>query len=340
MGEWGRRVTRVGAAVLVGASLTTAAGAAPAAAEPGTTGCAIERLPVPDETWRSWANLIDPSGRYIVGNAFVGEARTSVNLLWDRGRVSTIDVPAGPVVAVNRRGVVVGNTTVEVEGEPFGVIRPWRYRDGAVTRLPVLDPTHDTSVTAINSAGDAVGIARDYDAGRQYAVRWPAARPRTVEVLRVPADFVSVVAITDNGTVVGDAGSIHQPSGWARRPSGRIDVLTAPDADGTTTRAARGRWAAAAAYRVPHPVAVVFDLRTGASTVLPGITTPEAVNSYGTIVAGDLLGRLDGSVVQLPAPAPGQIVGAHGIANDGTAVGFNNTRDVSGAIHAVRWTGC
>ncbi|MEU5904259.1 hypothetical protein [Micromonospora sp. NPDC047527] len=316
-------------ATSLAAVVSGTATAAPAAAR----ACTISTLPYPADTYRADANAIDPSGRFVVGAAL--RVRDSGNqellLIWDGQRLTEIESPGMvDAVDVNTRGVVVGNGWAE-----SGIGRPWTYRDGRFEQLPVV-PSSGIFVSAINEAGDIVGYGSDIVAGEYVALRWPAARPGTVEVLDAPVN-ATPSGITANGTIVGSAGEFGSWTGWIRRPNGRIGALTAPGAQSTVVGAAAGHWAIG---RVnlggTSPVMVRWDLRNGSYTTLDQrLTLGDDVNASGVVVGGERVARGASSRV-LPGGGDRVTIGARSISDTGTIVGFRNADRVT----PVRWTGC
>ncbi|MGI5525361.1 hypothetical protein ACQEUX_31085 [Micromonospora sp. CA-259024] len=331
-----RRMLAGAAAGLLGTSLGVAV-SGPATAAPGGAGvraCTINTLPYPADTYRADASAVDPTGRFVAGTALrVGEVDNQYLLLfWDGQQVTEVEAPGmSDPVDINADGVVIGNGSAA----GTGIGQPWRYRNGKLEQLPVL-PSTGIFVTAINDAGDIVGYGSDIVAGEWVGLRWPAARPDTVEVLDAPVN-AQPTGITANGTIVGYAGPFGDWSGWVRRPNGRIDALTVPGGGSTTVAAAAGRWAIGQVWLGgTSPTKVRWDLRNGSYTTLdqelPGLTD---VNVKGVVVGGDRVSRGSTSRV-LPGGGDRVGIGAQSIADTGTIVGFRNGDRVT----PVRWTGC
>ncbi|WP_330439713.1 hypothetical protein OHB44_04595 [Micromonospora sp. NBC_00821] len=321
-------------ATSLGVAVSATATAAPGGATPRT--CKISTLPYPTDTYRADANAVDPTGRYVAGTALrVGGTDNQYLLLfWDGQRVTELESEASATpVDINADGVVIGNGSAET-----GYGQPWRYRDGKLEQLPVL-PSTATYVSAINDAGDIVGHGSDIVSGEIVALRWPAARPGTVEVLDAPVD-AQAGGITDNGTIVGSAGPFGDWNSWVRRPNGRIDALTFPGAEWSTAGEAAGRWAIGQVWLggATSSSRVRWDLRNGSHTLLdqemPALT---GVNAKGAVVGGDRVARGATSRV-LPGGGEGVVVGARSISNSGTIVGFRNV--LADRLTPVRWTGC
>ncbi|WFF02795.1 hypothetical protein [Micromonospora sp. WMMD964] len=321
-------------ATSLGVAVSATASAAPGGAAPRT--CTISTLPYPADTYRADAYAIDPTGRYVAGTALrVGEVDNQYLLLfWDGQQVTEVEVPGmAQPVDVNADGVVIGNGSAV----GAGIGQPWIYRDGKLEQLPVL-PSTGIFVTAINDAGDIVGYGSDIVPGEFVGLRWPAARPGTVEVLKAPAN-AQPIGITPNGTIVGHAGPFGDWTGWVRRPNGRIESLGVPGGGSTTVSAVAGRWATGLVWLGGTSATKVrWDLRNGSHTLLdqeiPSVTD---INAKGVVVGGDRVGRGATSRV-LPGGGEGVGVGARSISDTGTIVGFRNV--YADRVTPVRWTGC
>ncbi|RAO36223.1 hypothetical protein ONO23_01836 [Micromonospora noduli] len=333
-----RRMLAATATGLLATSLGVAVSGTAIAAPGGATSrtCKISTLPYPTDTYRADANAVDPTGRYVAGTALrVGETENQYLLLfWDGQRVTELESEASATpVDINADGVVIGNGSAET-----GYGQPWRYRDGKLEQLPVL-PSTATYVSAINDAGDIVGHGSDIVSGEMVALRWPAARPGTVEVLDAPVD-AQAGGITDNGTIVGSAGPFGDWNSWVRRPNGRIGALTFPGAEWSTAGAAAGRWAIGQVWLDggTSSTGVRWDLRNGSHTLLdqemPAVTD---VNAKGVVVGDDRVARGSTSRV-LPGGGEGVAVGARSISDSGAIVGFRNV--LADRLTPVRWTGC
>ncbi|MEV4482979.1 hypothetical protein [Micromonospora coxensis] len=329
-----RRMTLAAAvAGLLSTSLGVAgSGAASAAPRPGRA-CTVTTLPFPTDVYRAEASAVDPTGRFVAGTALRrGEESNHLFLLvWRQGRLTTVESPLVDSVAdVNSHGVVVGNGWAE------GRSRPWVYRKGKFELLP--SPFRSAGATAINAAGDIVGSGEEAGTGRQVALRWPAARPGTVEVLDAPATAWAQ-GVTRNGTVVGTSGSWETArwAGWVRYPDGRRESLTVPGARSVNVYAAQGHWAVGRVELAgSDQMRVRWDLRDRSwirlSDELPWVTD---VNARGVTVGGDRVVRGGDSRV-LPGGGDRIGVGARAIADTGAIVGFRN----DGRVTPVRWTGC
>ncbi|MEV4846896.1 hypothetical protein AB0K20_27215 [Micromonospora matsumotoense] len=310
--------------------LAAPVGIATAPAVAGQTGsaCAVRPLAYPPDVYRAEADAIDPTGRFIAGTALRVEGTRNRDLLlvWDRDRLSTLESPLVSAVSdVNAHGVVLGNGWIDARS------RPWVFRNGTLTLLPVA-PSQSVGASAINEVGDIVGAAADGTTGHYHPLRWPAARPGTVETLDVPRTDARPVGITPDGTIVGNAGDFAQWTAWVRRPDGRVADLTVPGARTAVVDAAAGHWAVG---RVdlggPQEMRVRWDLRDRSwSRLADELDLVTDVNARGVVVGGDRIAR-GGTSRVLPGGT-----GAESIADTGTVVGFRN----DGRVTPVRWTGC
>ncbi|WP_433536932.1 hypothetical protein ACQPZK_03610 [Micromonospora sp. CA-249363] len=327
-----RRMLAGTAAGLLTASLGVALSSTATAAPARTTAsaCTISTLPYPTDTYRADASAIDPSGRFVAGTALrVGASDNQYLLLvWDGQQLTETVTPRNGLdpVDVNESGTVIANGWAE-----NGIARPWTYRNGKLEQLPVL-PSTGIVVTGINSAGDIVGYGSDIVPGEYSALRWPAARPGTVEVLDAPAN-AQPTGITANGTIVGQAGPFGDWTGWVRRPNGKVKPLAVSGGGSTVVNAAAGHWAIGQVWLGgDNPAKVRWDLRNGSHTILDPEAGLDDVNAKGVVVGGALVTRGATSRV-LPG---GSNVGAKAIADTGAIVGFRNADRVT----PVRWTGC
>ncbi|MET8281966.1 hypothetical protein [Micromonospora sp. NPDC005174] len=327
-----RRMLAGSAAGLLAATLGVAASSAATAAPARTAAnaCTISTLPYPTDTYRAEASAIDPSGRFVAGAGLrvLDSGNEYLLLVWDGQQLTEVEAPANGFdpVDVNESGIVIGNGWAE-----NGIGRPWAYRDGAFQQLPVV-PSTGIFVSAINPSGDIVGYGSDIVPGEFVALRWPAARPGTVEVLDAPAN-AQPVGITPNGTIVGYAGPFGDWTSWVRRPNGKIKPLAVPGGGSTTVNAAAGHWAIGQVWLGgTSPAKVRWDLRDGSYTFLDEEAGLDDVNAKGVVVGGERVAR-GGTSRILPG---GGNVGAKAIADTGTIVGFRNADRVT----PVRWTGC
>ncbi|WP_328346080.1 hypothetical protein [Micromonospora sp. NBC_00421] len=300
----------------------------PAVAGQSRSGCTVRPLAYPPDVYRADAEAIDPTGRFVAGTALRVEETGNRDLLlvWDRDRLTTLESPlVSDVADVDTNGTVLGNGWIDAYS------RPWVYRGGKLTLLPVA-PSQSVGATAINEAGDIVGTAEDRTTGRYHPLRWPAARPGTVEVLDIPRPDAQPAAITQDGTIVGNAGDFAEWTAWVRRPDGRVADLTVPGARTALVDAAAGHWAVG---RVDlggaNAVKVRWDLRDRSwSRLADELVSVTDVNARGVVVGGDRIAR-GGTSRVLPGGT-----GTRAIADTGVVVGFRN----DGRVTPMRWVGC
>ncbi|MEU7956414.1 hypothetical protein [Micromonospora humida] len=348
-----RRLCTILTAGLLAATLA-APGAAMAAPRTGSApACMMHPLPLPPGASLAWdAMLVDPAGRFIVGTGrrATDQGQESLLLRWDGPRVTVLTGSPGLLVAVNRHGVLVGDSSTSAGN------RPWRYRDGRVEWLPLPPNGIGGYVTAVNSRGDIVGYGGYLE--EPVTLRWPVDRPDTVEVLE-PGGIP--VAILDDGTIVGEVpgeedrsshgpgargaggrGVAPPPVAWVRRPDGRVDRLTAPGAVKSTVRAARGNWAVGQVADTAdgqYEQMVRWDLRTGVATpVRPGLIAMTGVNATGSLLSYSEVDHLDRRVpLRSVVSDPVTRVVAEAIADNGLVVGRTAGPQVT---FPVRWSGC
>ncbi|WFE62621.1 hypothetical protein [Micromonospora sp. WMMD714] len=315
--------------------------------------CLMRPLPLPPGGSLAWdAMFVDPAGRFIVGTGrrATDQGQESLLLRWDGPRVTVLTRSPGLLVAVNRHGVLIGDSSTSTGN------RPWRYRDGRVEWLPLPPTGIGGYVTAVNSRGDIVGYGGYLE--EPVTLRWPVDRPDTVEVLE-PGGLP--VAVLDDGTIVGEVpgeedrssngagvggaggrGVAPPPVAWVRRPDGRVDRLTAPGAVKSTVSAARGNWAVGQVDDTAdgqYEQMVRWDLRTGVATpVRPGLDYVTGVNAAGSLLAGPVVDHLDHRVPLRNATSdPVTRIATGAIADDGLVVGIAAGPEVS---FPVRWSGC
>lgn len=297
------------------ASATASATAAPSAS---IGGCPVAELPVPAGMKDVTAGGVDPTGRYIVGNAVTGQDFRPV--LWTDGRPQALPVPGKSVqvTAVNAGGVAVG--LVEDGRQEY----VFRYEAGRYTRLRT--PPGDWHVyptPAINAAGDVVINAepRGNSGGKDSIVLlW---RAGSTSAVRLPLpDGANAYDITDDGTVVGamyKQGVAQAAYAWDQRGNGR--KLAAPAGETAAAYTAQGDWAAGGLW--PSQSAALWNLRTGEVTQLTVDGPGDAVNAAGWVVANGVVLR-DGSAAELQVP-DGQTGLAAAVSDTGLVVGYERT---------------
>ncbi|MFG3709163.1 hypothetical protein ACGF7U_31155 [Micromonospora sp. NPDC047670] len=335
---------------------------APAATPP--TGCALERLPAPDNAPMALVSGADPSGRYLVGRSYP-KAGGYQAVIWHDGQARKVMLPGGDeelLEDVNSTGTAVGWSYAGGSEADTGPV-PYVYRDGRVSELPGV---RRGSAYAINDAGAIVG---DDDSGRAALV-WPSATAQPIR-LPLPAGASEVTAgdIDEDGTVVGNVSGgqayVWFPDGTHRElPTPRIDGVQNP---GSRVFAIRNGWATGVAGALDragtrpkadpsgaagrgtdreNPVRVVrWNVRTGEVRVFGELQVQAGtVNAQGWLLGTDKQGRAvlvtDAATVVLPGLTAGRPDGLSTIAttvsDDGRTIG-GQSDDASGTIQAVVW---
>jgi hypothetical protein len=328
-------------AVLAGSAAADRPGSAAAdlagsAAKPAA--CKVFRLPTPAGAGSSEARAADPTGRYVIGSAWVGSGadRHTVALFWDRTALVDLPVPAGSsFVDVNSRGVVVG---LSASG------RGWVYRRGEVTELPVRQAGQRAVPAAVNTRGDVVGFLQGADvADRQIAV-WPAHRPAAVRTLALPPGPISrpqSTDIDDDGTVIATA---NDPADFVRvasyywpRGGAPVQFRTPDGGDAVAVGRIRRGWVVGVEYRSGSQPVLRWNLRTSSVEQVRANGTIRGVNARGAVLTWDAVIHRDGTDVPLPGLVPGGVVVPEALTDRFDVVG--EARD-GADIHAVVWRDC
>jgi hypothetical protein len=259
--------------------------------------------------------------------------------MWTDGQpaIVPIDQYWVEVDSVNEHGVATG----VAEDSAGKVEYVFRYADGKVTKLTnVAGYTHVYPAPAINAAGDIVINAEtpgSVEGADSIAMIWKAG---TTAAERIPLKKTdNVLAITDDGTLVGAHYTNSQADGAAAwTPSGQETKLETPDGTRAAAYAARGEWATGGAWSVDKRQttgAPLWNLKTGAVTLLPGGVS-NAVNSSGLVISeNSQLVRAGGPAPQLPAPPSGSRNDATGLSDSGLVVGTVTSESNS---VAMTWT--
>lgn len=192
--------------------------------------CVPRQLPVPKGyPAKSVVTGGDPTGRYLVGRAYPGDARDRL-LIWDDGRVKAFDQLGDDTDLhdVSSTGIAVGYG-YDTAGKALAVI----YREGRLSRLKGVDAT----AIAVNASGVVAGTFQ----GRPAVWRSPDAGP-----VRLPVpegmDMMWVTGVDADGTVSGRLGvyppaparhgSAPTPLAWERAviwgPDGTMRELPVP----------------------------------------------------------------------------------------------------------------
>ncbi|GIH16769.1 hypothetical protein Raf01_49410 [Rugosimonospora africana] len=178
-------------------------------------------------------SLIDPSGRWVVGEAW-DAAGSQHLLLWDSGVVRDLGDAEYGFADINPNGEAI------VASYDGSASVGWRYHDGQLTRLPPLQSGDDVVLYGMNDNGVVVGLSTGQEGYRQAGfhqtpVVWSADNNPTA-LQMPPGDNSGWVAdIDDAGTVVGAVGydprdlsePTWEPVEW--RADGSMRVLPGPE---------------------------------------------------------------------------------------------------------------
>ena len=327
-----RRRTLLAAAVATGLLVPLAPAAAAAA-----PACGMVALPAPAGAFSDVTGG-DLTGRYLVGRLNYPDRR--VGALWHDGRLTEIDASSIQHVQidyhdVNRRGVVVGERTIDntsFHSDAF------TYRDGTFTFLPAARPGDSTQAVGINSRGDVVGNSIGDTGGGWVPVVWPADQPGTVRILPVPAGNTNGAlarGIDEDGSVVGVVSPYPPGTPYVWPAKGKPHALPVPaGSQGGDATAIQGGVAAGNVYdpATSSTVPTLWNLRTGGFTMHTHVQAGAlSVNRRGTIGGGAVIVHADGRVSPLDS---GSLV--YTVADTGVAAG---TTDLFRG-QAVRWFGC
>ncbi|WP_034216363.1 hypothetical protein [Actinoplanes subtropicus] len=310
---------------------------------PARAVCAMTALPVPAGLEDVQVAGVDPTGRYIVGNATRGNNWKPV--LWTGGQARALAVlgPSMQLTGVNAAGVVVGQLGLGSHEQTF------RYQNGKYTRLTTpAGSWHAFPQPVINTAGDiVVNVEPSGNSGGEGSIVlfWPAGEA-AARKLPLPAG-ANVLAILDDGTLVGALyknGSAIAAYTWDQQGHGT--KLATPKGQTSAAYAARGDWATGGFW--PAMSTARWNLRTGEFAELPtppGTDLPPAltslgagsqVNANGWVVA-DGYAVHDGGAAHLPVPK-GQRASAVAVADDNLVVG--QALSTSGTLLGPRMWRC
>jgi hypothetical protein len=331
-----------------GASASASAPAGPAAPKE----CRIDRLPVPAGHPASIVTGGDPTGRYLVGRAYgsTGHVEKHRLLIWDNGRLTTVDMPGTDETFqdINGSGVAVGSSFDDGGGTSAYV-----YRDGKLTKLPA--PATFVEVRAVGENGTIVGAVRDSDVGPHRPLVWrdPAGQPQQLDLPNGSASGVAVDVGAD-GTIVGSVSKtgLDDGQGYLWKPDGTGQMLPMPEINGkpangwSPTSVHNGVIFGNAVVRsntnpvlVNHPL--LFDLRTGKFTILTHAYGGEGNTMGWLLVTANPLSVAapTGRAILPPLASTGDrmIDRAAFISEDGRVIG-GQSGDANGQMQAVRWT--
>jgi len=310
--------------------VTATPSAAPAIVSPSQTpaarACVMSALPVPAGLKDVQVAGVDPTGRYIVGNATRGNNWKPV--LWTAGTARALPILGASMQlsGVNAQGVVVGLAGIGPNEQTF------RYQNGTYTRLKTpAGSWHAYPQPVINTAGDIVVNVEPAgnSGGKGSIVLFWAAGEIVARKLPLPAG-ANVMAILDDGTLVGalykNGAAI---AGYTWDQQGHGQKLATPQGQTGAAYAARGDWATGGFW--PAMSTARWNLRTGQFTELPtpagadvspvltGLGAGEQVNANGWVVAAGYAVH-DGGGATLTVPK-GQKASAVAVSDDNLVVG-------------------
>jgi len=321
----------VGVAGLPGRSTGPAPGLSQQAGASATAvpaACAVHRLALPKEATGGGVNSGSPNGQYLAG-VVSGKDSPGKPVRWAGARAESIPITGiGEAVGVNDSGVVVGRGQT-ADRRHYA----WAYVDGVVVELPLPHGYTGAEATAINAKGQVAGVlfAGEHDA----AVVWQAPTAVAEAKVLAPAGGATAFGISDEGVVVGGAGSAAYR--WdAQGQGGKLSGPAGP-ADGSAL-GVRGDWAygllalddkppagestASTPVTVDRNEAVVWDLRTGRATTVDDARV-QAVNVGGQSVVDHAdntasIREVDGTLRALPGLAANGPAYATTLSDDGT----------------------
>ncbi|GAA5188408.1 hypothetical protein GCM10023322_39040 [Rugosimonospora acidiphila] len=306
-----------------------------ASATPSAQPCAVTALPSPNGLADVEASAVDPTGRYVGGQAWVGQ--NGVPILWTGGRAQVLPVHAksATVDAINANGVVVG----QAENSPDDQY-VYRYQNGTVTKLsPLPHYPHLFPTASINAAGDVVINAEakgSVEGAGAVGVIWPAGST-TAHKVTLPAG-ANLFAITDDGTRVGTsyvAGVADAAYTWDANGHGR--KLAAPSGQKSLAYGARGEWVTGAVGEFPGASQTArWNLRTGSVTILNSADNGGAVNASGWVVTPTAV-IPDKNPIPLQSFSADARVTLKGISDTNLVVGYAAPKSRDGHSQAVTW---
>jgi hypothetical protein len=308
-----RRALRAGGGVALAAALAVAVPSFVARAGGNTANlasggdlrsvrCAATNLPAPAGVTEVFAEAVDPSGRYILGNTvtrrgkFVVEKGEDVDMLpvlWTDGQPQALPLIGASVraSAVNAQGTVAG-----VAGDGDGQGR-WdsviRYTGGVPEKLTA--PPGDwkfSPLVKVDATGNVLAVASPENKPHDYAVLVWKAGAATATRLTLPTG-IETINVTDAGTVIGSVKASGATYVWDQQ-GGRRHLATSRD--GAANFANRGDWVTA--NLSSSGTVVRWSLSTGEMTDT-GLHEPaNGVNALGWILGGTTVQR-DDAVVDL-----------------------------------------
>ncbi len=178
----------------------------------------------------SRANAINNRGQ-VVGVAIRGPDQPLRAVLWQEGRVVDLGLPPGYAAsrafAINEAGLIAGRASDATEPvnpavcpAPLRCV-PMLHRDGAWVPLATLPGIPNASAVALNSLGQAVGLAQPPD-GPGRALLWDGNAVTDLNTL-IPAGsgwaLTEALGITDGGQIVGNGLLNGQQRGYLLTPA-------------------------------------------------------------------------------------------------------------------------
>jgi hypothetical protein len=309
------------------------------------TRCELSQLPMPPGTGKAIVTGADPTGRIIVGRAYLGDGDKQA-LMWRDGKVQKLPLIGGDpsLNDVNTAGTAVGFEFGPGEEGEFPVV----YRDGTVKRLAA-DARGNGEARGINEAGAIAGVLGD-DSRSVLPVRWagPDSQP---ERLPLPGSYSTGRAqgIDEDGTIVGYLGDQQTPYVWF--PDGEHRPLPLPPVDGKPATGGdattiRNGWVIGMVHVGFDSRAVRWNVYTGEATVFPEFNIrPGAVNPHGWLAGpahnpSGLLRTETGTVTLpgLPQPDRGNTLGVipTTLSDDGRTIA-GQSDDNTETLRAVVW---
>jgi hypothetical protein len=279
-------------------------------------------------------NVIDPSGRFIVG--FQSSDTVYKSVLYTDGVPKVLHLPGrmASVDAINASGMFAGITTIGADGNE----KVYRYTNGTYTILKVpMGGTWHPYEVGMNASGAIVAQEEPSgNSGGEGAVNllW---RPGSDMAIKLPMPKGSgLTGIADNGDIVGGGpghadGTVGDATVWD--PNGRNGhKLASAPGDSPIADEATGLYAAGGTYVQNSDVnwngAAVWNVVTGEETVYSPDGPILSVNGSGDAIdaAGNVF--LNGAKPTLQPLKPDQEIHAGLIANNGIIAGMSGDTNV------------
>jgi uncharacterized membrane protein len=308
---------------------------------PVPTSCTAEQPAEPEGTADgSHVHLtkVDPTGRYLIGDADPPTGFDSRAVLWIDG-VPSVLLPDGAsrsgTIDVNRSGTVLGRSSVgDVETAQS---RRWVYRDGEFTDLAGPD---DVAPIAINESGVILGQHSERapwdnsEAGlivsRPFVWRSPQQEP---EALPLPdgVDYAKPIGIDDDGTIVAvvqedlrDGGKPARLLVWVPGAQAAEEVTAPPEFAGQW-RIVGGRGGWITAMLTATSVVVWNYLRETPAVTVPSDTAneggiPNASGWFGLWRQGKSQLWVGGDLLDLPGFDSTYLVTPYMASDDGHVI--------------------